>query len=68
MSAVWANTTFSWQDQVLQLGNQRDSADPVVVACPLLFTSVPPTAAQVTGVQYGYLSEYPGGPDDPSGA
>ena len=76
MSAVWATSTFSvhvtaaGSDQTLQVGDQRDSADPVVVqlAGSGLFTASPPTPATVTGVQFDYLSQFPGGPDDPSGA
>lgn len=72
MSAVYAVDSFSifvsalGHDDVLQVGDRRDSADAVVLQAPQLFSAVPPTAATVTGVQEGYLTQDPFGPDDPA--
>ena len=74
MSAVFALSDFSIYvtatglTDTLQTGDQRDSADAVVVQAPQLFTAVAPSAATVTGVEEGYLAQDPGGPDDPTGA
>lgn len=74
MSAVYATQAFSvfvtalGRDDILQTGDQRDSADAVALQVPQFFTSVPPTVATIGGVQLGYRAVYPGGADDPSGA
>lgn len=71
MSAMYATTSFSifvtatGVTDTLQVGDQRDSADAVVVQAPSLFTATPPTAAQVGGTESGYLAVNPGGPNDP---
>jgi hypothetical protein len=72
VSAVYALSDFSifvtstGLTDSLQVGDQRDSADAVVVQAPQLFSAAAPTAATVTGVEEGYLQQDPFGPDDPA--